>query len=155
LDKGRTREEMEAILPELLFADKLLNKFCPEIHDEMVKGVNQTYRLAGTCFTRAALNSGDATTHRDFGIGIDVLLYTGDWLDGELCIPQLGIKVSLQKGDAVILDSRLFHEVLRHYGTRFSMVFFAKKHNAISAKLNNLYVPQELEFLSKVNFGLF
>jgi len=86
---------------------------------------------------------------------IDVLIYAGDFDKGELCIPQLGIKVHLKKGDVVILDSRLFHEVLRHYRTRFSMVFFAKKHNKVSDKGNVLTVPEDLEWLSCKNFRLF
>jgi len=82
-------------------------------------------------------------------------MYSGEWINGELCIPQIGIKVVLQKGDIVILDSRLFHEVLRHYGTRYSLVFFAKHHNAISSKNNILHMPNDLEWLHKKNFGLF
>jgi len=114
MDNGQTMEEVE-ILPELLFADKVLKTFCPDIYSKMVNTNDVDVRMAQTCFTRAAMNSSECTLHRDFGLGIDVLLYTGDFRKGELCVPQLGIKVYLKKGDIIIMDSRLFHEVQRAY----------------------------------------
>ena len=72
LDRGQNKEDVVAILPELLYADKLLQKVCPDIYNEMVNANDEKFRMAQTCFTRAALNSSDATTHRDFGM---LLLY--------------------------------------------------------------------------------
>ena len=150
----QTNKEVMAILPLLLCANSVMKMACPEIYNEMVQ-TDRDFRLAGTCFTMGAVNSSDCTLHRDYGKGLDILMYGGDFIGGELCVPQLGIKVLLQKGDLVILDSRLFHEVLRFYHSRYSIVFFAKPHHKISKKKNTLEVPEDLKWLSKENFSLF
>jgi hypothetical protein len=115
--------------------------------------VHRQYRLANTCFTRAAINSTDCRMHQDFGVGLDVLFYGGKWsMGGDLIIPQLGIRIKVRAGDVVIMDSGLFHKVLNFEGTRYVIVFFSKTHNEISKTGNKLFVPKDLSWLSNDMF---
>jgi len=153
MDKGNTKEQVVAFLPELLFADQILKIVDPQGHIDKCK-IDSKYRLAQTCFTRAAINSSICQLHRDHGVGLDVLLYAGQWEKGHLLLPQFGLQIRLQPGDVVIMDSRIFHEVSKSYGRRYSAVFFTKTHNEVSGVGNSLCIPEELEWLSKKNFGL-
>jgi len=81
-------------------------------------------------------------------------MYGGEWIGGELVVPQLKLKIKLNPGDVVVMDSNLFHEVLTSRGHRYSMVFFTKTHNE-STEAGKLEVPKDLLWLSSKNFGLF
>lgn len=89
----------------------------------------------------AAINTGSCTLHRDFGVGLDVLFYAGNFYWGELVLPQLQLKIELQEGDVVVMDSGLFQNVEQANGPRASMVFFTKMHNELSTAGNELKVP--------------
>ena len=148
-DNGISKEYTKAILPELIFADSILAQVSPESHALKMERVDKHYRLANTCWTRAAVNSTNCRLHRDTQIGLDVLLYAGDWMwGGELIIPQLGIKIFLQPGDVIVMDSGLFHKVMDFEGTRYVIVFFTKSHQLESKAGNKLYVPIDLRWLS-------
>jgi len=70
------------------------------------------------------VNFGECQLHRDSCLGLDIIIYGGNWVGGELVIPQLKLKIKLSAGDIVVMDSYLFHEVLTSRGHRYSMVFF-------------------------------
>jgi len=153
LDANVQKEHVTTFLPELLFADKVLSQVSPRTHYKCLT-VKSKYRLATTAFTQIAVNSSECSIHRDFCFGLDVLLYGGDWIGGALELPQLDIKIELQKGDIVVMDSGIFHQVERIAGTRFSAVFFTKNHNEISNSGNELKVPENLSWLSQKYFGI-
>jgi len=102
-----------------------------------------------------AVNSSACSIHCDFCFGMDVLFYGGDWVGGALELPQLDLKIELQEGDIVVMDSVIFHQVERFAGTRFSVVFFTKNHNEISSSKNELKVPLKDKWLSDEFFGVF
>jgi len=128
LDAKITKPDVVKFLPELSYADKLLEKVYPEIH-KTCKKIPTKYRLAETSKNQFAVNTRESAMHRDFSVGLDVLMYAGNWYGGSLEIPQLNLRINLQAGDVVIMDSVLFHQVERVVGTRFSIVFFTKNHN--------------------------
>jgi len=142
-DNGIEREHTEALLPELFFANSIL-KQVSELSFDLKMKVESKYRLSETCFTRAAVNCTNCGIHRDFCVGLDVLMYSGKWSKGggQLVVPQLGIKITIQAGDVIVLDSGLFHCVTSFEGTRFVVVFFTKTHNEKSKAGNELVVTQ-------------
>jgi len=116
--------------------------------------VKAEFRLAETCFTRAAVNCTDCTLHRDFCVGLDVMMYAGRWrLGGAVVIPQLGIRIIVKPGDVIVLDSGLFHMVTNFLGTRYVAVFFTKGHKKKSKTGNILNVPEDLLWCSRKMFG--
>jgi len=146
------KEQTKALLPELLFANSVLEQVSKESYD-LKMGIEPKFRLAGTGFTRVAVNSGSCRIHRDFGTGLDVLIYAGKWaVGGDLVIPQLGVIINLKAGDVVVMDSGLFHRVTDFEGTRLVAVFFSKTHNLVSDAGNVLTVPNELLWLSNEMF---
>jgi len=152
LDKDVIAEHVLALLPELIFADKILAKMAPNTHKQCLT-INALFRLATTAFTQMALNSSECTIHRDFCFGLDVLLYAGEWVGGALEIPQLDIMIELQPGDVVIMDSILFHHVQRKAGPRFSIVFFTKNHNEESQSGLKLEIDLATKWLSQPYLG--
>jgi hypothetical protein len=151
-DKGIGKEQTTAILPELLFADHILHQVSPSSYKLKMR-VHGRYRLGNTCFTRAAVNCTNCKIHRDTCVGLDVLLYAGEWYwGGELVIPQLGIRITIQPGDVIVMDSGLFHFVTDFQGRRYVIVFFTKSHKQESAAGNVLMVPKDLSWLSKEKF---
>jgi len=152
-DAGITKEQTKALLPELLFADKVLKQVSQNSYDEKMM-ISSKFRLAKTCFTNSAVNSTNCRIHRDFGVGLDGLMYAGKWaMGGDVIIPQLQIKIQLSPGDYIVMDSGLFHMVSDFQGTRFVAVFFTKTHNEISSRTGNvLLVPEELQWLSNDMF---
>jgi len=150
-DKGIDKEHTTAILPELLFADSIL-QVSPSGYKLKMR-VHCRYRLGNTCFTRAAVNCTNCKIHRDTCVGLDVLLYAGEWYwGGDLVIPQLGIRIAIQPGDVIVMDSGLFHFVTDFQGRRYVIVFFTKSHEQESAAGNILMVPKDLSWLSKEKF---
>jgi len=81
MDKGNSKEQTVLFLPELEFADKFLQNYFKQSYEEKIEQVDNCYRIARTCFTRAAVNFGECQLHNDSCLGIDVLIYTGemDW----------------------------------------------------------------------------
>ena len=154
LDSKITKSDVTQFLPELLFADKVLKKTYPQIHKNCVTSVPAKYRLAETNANQFAINNKECALHRDFCFGLDVIMYGGNWHGGALEIPQLNMRINVQAGDVVIMDSILFHQVERVVGTRFSIVFFTKNHKEQSGAGNMLAVPPELSWLSKPNFAI-
>jgi len=129
VDKGNTKEQVLNFLPELQFADMFLKLHYTNVYTEKVTKVKSKFRLGTTCFTCVAVNSGTCQLHRDGCLGIDLLIYGGDWIGSELVVPQLRLKIKLNPSDVIVMDSYLFHEVLTSRGHRYSMVFFTKTHN--------------------------
>jgi len=152
-DAKITASQIQYFLPELLFANSLLQQVCPAVRTKIDQNVDCQYRLAETLFTNSAINSTECTIHRDICFGLDVILYTGKWHGGTLRIPQLNIEIVLFPGDAVVMDSRLFHYVSQKTGQRHSLVFFTKNHHKTS-KSGTLEVPESLCWLSQKNYGL-
>jgi len=110
--------------------------------------------MAQTAITQLAVNQSDCSIYRDFCFGLDVLLYTGDWLGGALELPQLGITIQLKQGDIIVMDSVLFHQVQKIAGTRYLVVFFSKQKNEVNPISGlKLYIPDDLQWLSKPFFG--
>jgi len=137
-DGAITKEQVQAILPELLMADCILKQVDPEGYKHK-KELKHKYRLARTCWTRAAVNSTNCRYHRDRCRGLDLMMYAGSWADGGLIyIPQLGVKIKVKAGDVVIMDSKLFHKVDDFEGIRYVMIFFTKSYVEKSKK-NWLY----------------
>jgi len=152
-DMGVTKEQTKAILPELVFADNILQQVSQPSYN-LKMGIDSTYRMARTGFTRAAVNSANCKLHHDIGVGLDVLMYAGKWAwGGKMVIPQLGIEIEMQPGDIIVMDSGLFHMVTDFQGTRFVVVFFTKHHNKISNSGNVLVVPENLLWLSNPLFS--
>jgi len=154
LDNKTTKDNVQEFLPELLLADSILKKVAPDIHKRCTS-VLDIFRMAKTAFTRSALNITECRLHRDHDLGLDVILYGGDWHGGCLRLPQLDLEVNLQSGDIVVMDSVLFHCVTPFAGERISLVFFTKRHNKVSKKKSKLEVPEELAWLNLKNFGIF
>jgi len=154
MDAGNTKKQTQVFLPELEFVEKFTQSTFKESHREKIEKVAACFRLGGTCFTRAAVNFGECQLHRDSCLGLDIIIYGGNWVGGELVIPQLKLKIKLSAGDIVVMDSYLFHEVLTSRGHRYSMVFFTKTHNQMS-DAGELAVPKNLHWLSQKNFGEF
>jgi len=148
------KKQTQVFLPELEFVEKFTQSTFKESHREKIEKVAACFRLGGTCFTRAAVNFGECQLHRDSCLGLDIIIYGGNWVGGELVIPQLKLKIKLSAGDIVVMDSYLFHEVLTSRGHRYSMVFFTKTHNQMS-DAGELAVPKNLHWLSQKNFGEF
>jgi len=154
LDRGIEKDHVVSFLPELVFADKVLQLVAPKTHTKCVSKIESTFRMAQTAFTQLAVNQSDCSIHRDFCFGLDVLLYAGDWLGGALELPQLGITIELKQGDIIVMDSVLFHQVQRIAGTRYSVVFFSKQKNEVNPISGlKLYIPDDLQWLSKPFFG--
>jgi len=150
-DAGVTKEQTMALLPELLLTNNIILQVSKSSHENKMQ-IHNKFRLAGTCFTRVAVNSTACKFHRDFGVGLDALIYAGDWaMGGDVIIPQLGIRIVVKPGDVIVMDSGLFHKVTDFEGTRFVAVFFSKTHNEVS-KSGELKVPQELSWLSNPDF---
>ena len=60
--------------------------------------------------------------------GLCTVVPVGDWKDGDLIIPHLGIKIKVVKGQVVMFRSNLLiHGNANAKGIRFSMVFFSHK----------------------------
>jgi len=151
-DSGVTKEHTTALLPELLYANEILKKVSPRSYLSKMR-VASKYRMAQTCFTRAAVNSTNCKLHSDVGVGLDVLMYGAEWTwGGDIVIPQLGIKIKMKPGDVIVMDSGIFHMVTDFQGTRFVVVFFTKMHNEISGTGNKLVVPEDLLWLSNTLF---
>lgn len=165
MDKGIQKDQVTEVLPLLNFADKVMRAISPMSHEHKLqvlhpdfklpfKSVESKYRLAQSCFTRCALNQGPCSVHRDFGVGLDLLMYSGDFYGGELVVPQLQLKIAVKQGDVVILDSGVFHYTESCHGDWYSMVFFTKQHHGESAS-GSLQIPPHLTWSSEANFGLF
>jgi len=154
-DKGISKEHTVAMLPELLFADFILCQVAKDSYEKKLE-VDTKYRLAQTCFSRIAINSTNCKLHRDRDIGLDVLIYAGEWaMGGHLVIPQFGISIEVQPGDVVVMDSCVFHKATDFEGTRYVAVFFTKNHHEVSSSNNVLRVDDEMVWLSQKMFNLF
>jgi len=153
-DKGVAREHTVALLPELMFAHQVLMQAAPKTFKAKMS-IDLNFRLAETCFTRAAVNCTNCRLHRDFCVGLDVMMYAGLWKwGGDVVIPQLRIKIVVKPGDIIIMDSGLFHMVTDFHGTRFVVVFFTKRHKKRSKAGNLLLVPENLAWCCKRMFGV-
>jgi hypothetical protein len=154
-DRNVQDEDIQKILPELTLADKILGMVSPNTHNKCCSQVPEQYRLAKTAFTFSTLNTSECSLHRDHCFGLDVILYAGDWEGGGLELPQILKRIMLKPGDAVVMDSILFHQVQKKAGDRVSISFFTKNYKEKSAANNILEVPSSLVWLSTKNFGLF
>lgn len=75
------------------------------------------------------INSCTVAHYDDFdGEDLCVLLFFGDWEDGEIVLYQAGIAFKVKRGDVLAFpSSRIIHFNLHYKGERYSLVFATDK----------------------------
>jgi hypothetical protein len=119
---------LEFLSPLVIQIQKLIKAHCPEIWNTMVNELPDFPGIGGSVFQSVAINyECSVCLHRDASDDMPAwIYYFGEFENGELWIPELGIAIPVKPLDLVGLHGKyLFHGVLKHSGSRSSISFYS------------------------------
>lgn len=118
---GFTRQyfdKFQAGIPFVQAVDGLYKDLCPQHYARQLKyakGTDQNYVIPGTCFTTVTVNKDFITAvHKDAGdlpegFGNLIAYRKGDWKGCHFTLPEFGVGIDLQNGDALFVDVHKWH----------------------------------------------
>jgi len=151
-----------ATLPHWHYVDKFIKKHEPGVAAEIADVNLHHVKVAGTCMNALAFTFHPVSGHRDkkdCSAGLITCLRgppsAAPWTGGSFIIRMFGLKVPVRPGDHILFDSRIWHEVSKTSGVRFSVVAYADRIGSVEYGLNHIHFPEDLmDWLTDENFNL-
>lgn len=121
----RTRIELSAML------EAINPEIYQQMRDDVTYGSTLAYqRLLQTCqedtYLGEVFNTGCIANHRDWNdikAGLSGMSCFGHFVGGDLCLPDLGIKIPYQPGTLILLSTQALEHFIGNFsGVRFGMV---------------------------------
>lgn len=149
-------------LPHWHYVHNFVRKHAPSVLEEIDVVNSHKVKVAGTCMNSLAFTFHPVSPHRDkkdCAAGLITCLQgppsASPWTGGSFVIRLFGLKVPVRPGDHILFDSRIWHEVSRTSGVRFSVVAYADRIGSEEFGLDHIYFPTELmDWLTDENFNL-